>query len=98
MNSVPAESLAALSNAALWPAPVTPPVDDEEFVRPATLREQPAWVRDAAHVSQRARAMLERARIAVVTVLAYWDHQKHSIAINGTTLSVDASGCYRRGA
>ena len=91
------QSLAALNPGALWLTPLASvAIDDEEYIRPASLHEQPPWVRDAALVSQRARAALERVRIVLVDTLRYWDHQCHSIAIGNASISIDASGSYRR--
>ena len=89
---------AALASSTIAAAPLgSAVVDDEEYVRPATLREQPAWVRDAVLLSTRARALLERVRVVLVAVLNYWDHEGRHISIGGTQLHIDASGSYRRG-
>lgn len=92
------QSTPALHPVLLWPAPLASvAIDEEEFLRPATLREQPAWARDRALISARARAVLERVRSILVTALGYWDHQRHRITVGSATISIDASGSYRRG-
>lgn len=87
----------ALAGSSIATAPLSALVDEEEFVRPATLREQPAWVRDAVLLSARARTLLERVRVVIVGVLSYWDHERRRITIGGSQISIDASGSYRRG-
>ena len=76
-------------------APVLPLISEDELETPALPREHPKWVRDAAAVSQRARALIARMRPILVRVLTFWDHTTRSIGIGGQRVEVDASGSYR---
>jgi hypothetical protein len=89
-------------NPALYPQPALaapvgalPHISEDELETPPLPREHPKWVRDAAAVSQRARAMIAKLQPLMVRVLTFWDHHVRSIRVGGQSLEVDASGSYR---
>jgi hypothetical protein len=69
---------------------------DSETAAVETLpRDHPQWVRDTISISSRARALLDRLRPVVVTLVTFWDHALRTLRIGVNTLSVDPSGSYR---
>lgn len=69
--------------------------DEVDLDVDALPRDHPKWVRDAAGISQRARAIIARLAPVRLRVLGFWDHQVRAISIGAASLSVDASGSYR---
>ncbi len=83
---------AALAQIAANPLAAIP---DNEIETPALPHDLPPWARDAVAISQRARALLERIKPAVVRVLTFWDHHVRSTLVSGKRLTIDISGSYR---
>ncbi len=73
---------------------IVAPVAEPEF-ESQLPRDHPAWPKDGASISQRARAALARLRPVVMRVLSFWDHRLRSIAVAGRRVGIDISGSYR---
>lgn len=77
------------------PAGLAPRASYDDFEIESLPRDLPRWVKDAAAISHRARALLAKARPFAVRVLTFWDHAVRGVRIGGRDLLIDASGSYR---
>lgn len=76
---------------------IVPVVSGIDLDGPPLPRDHPAWPRDNVAISQRARELFARLKPLLLRVLTFWDHRSRSLTVEGRSVSIDPSGCYRIG-